>query len=190
MSSASDVLRVLKKYPLAIVCFLISVGCGVFIFIRGDRSSELTEKEDSLTTRLRVIERNQRNAVDMENQLEQVKTAVADMQSRLFSQEERAVNANFFYGMESAFGVRITSINQQAGGYAFYNKGGIHELKRSSTMVYNLSLSGQLPGILSFVHQLTQMEPFMRVANLQLATENQAAGALKCDLSIIVMSEL
>lgn len=58
MSSASDVLRVLKKYPLAIVCFLISVGCGVFIFIRGDRSSELTEKEDSLTTRLRVIERN------------------------------------------------------------------------------------------------------------------------------------
>lgn len=190
MSARPDVPAILKKYPLAIACFLIFAACLVLMFLRGDRLSELTTKEASLNSRIAVIERNERNAVGLEGQLEQAEAAIAEMKSRLFKREERAVNASFFYDMEAEFGVRITSINQQPGGYGFYNKGGIHELKRNSTMVYSISLSGQLTEILSFIHQFTQVDPFVRVVSLQLERGNQAAGSLNCNLSVVVLSEL
>lgn len=190
MSAGSDILLVLKKYPLAIACSLVFVVGLVLIFTRGDELGKLVEQEATLDARIKVMEQNTKNAVDLEAQLEEVRSSVEEMRSRLFKSEERAVNANFFYGMEAAFGVRITSINQQPGGYEFYNKGGIHELKGNSTMVYQISLVGQLSDILSFAHQLTKVRPFMRVTNLQISRGNQVADALDCSLSVAVLSEL
>lgn len=189
MSAGIDLLRSLKKYPLAIACFFVFVACAGVMLLRGDRLSELTEKEASLNSRISVIERNSRNSADLESQLEQARTAVEEIRRRLFRREERAVNANFFYDMESMFGVRITSINQQAGGYFLYNKGGVHELKLNSTMVYNISMAGQLSETLSFIHQLTQVKPFMRVVELQLSTGSRAADSLDCTMSVVVMAE-
>jgi sortase (surface protein transpeptidase) len=189
MTGGLNGLQVLKKYSLAIFCFLLFVSGLVFIFVQGDRLPELTTQEETLNSRIEVIERNVRNSANLESQLEQAEAAVEAIQSRRFKREERAVNANFFYDLETDFGVRITSINQRPDDYVLYEKEGIHELKRNSSMVYNLSLAGQLTDLLLFVHQLTQAEPFMRVANLQLSVDNRAAGALQCELIVVVLAE-
>mgnify|MGYP005869452303 CR=1 FL=1 len=189
MNAGAELFDILKKYPLAIVCFFIFLGCLAFIFVRGDQLTELTTEEASLKDRLEVIERNARYATDLEGQLEQIRSAVEEIDTRLFKVGERAVNTNFFYGMEAMFGIRLTSINQRPGSYIFYNKGEIKELKHYSTMVYNLSLTGQLTDLLSFIYQLRQVEPFMRVADLQMSTANRETGSLECSLTVVVMSE-
>jgi len=192
MSVGLEVLDRLKKYPLAIACFVIFVAGGLALLFRGDRITELSEEEETLNDRVRVLERNANNSTELQRQLEAAENAVAAMRSRLFNRSERAANANFFYDMEDPFGVRITEINQRAGDYPFYAKGGIYEFKLNSTMVYNISLVGEFTNILLFIREFRQVEPFMRVADLRLESgnENVGAGALRCQLSVVVMSEL
>lgn len=192
MSVGLEVLGRLKKYPLAISCLVIFVACGLALLFRGDRITELSAEEETLNDRIRVIERNANNSAELQRQLEAVESDVAAMRSRLFNRSERAANANFFYDMEDPFDIRITEINQRAEGYPFYAKGGVYEFKLNSTMVYNISLVGEFTNILSFIREFRQVEPFMRVADLQLelGNENIGAGALRCQISVVVMSEL
>lgn len=192
MSVISQVSGILKKYPLAIICFVIFVTGGVLTSMRGGQLTELENEEQELNARDRVIKRNVRNAIGIKEELERVQTVVEAMQSKLFRREERAVNANFFYDMETPFDVRITQISQQGGDHRFYTQGGIHELKLHSTTVFSIGLVGQIENILSFVHQLKEVDPFVRVTNISLAmgNQNQGAGFLQCSLSLVVLSEL
>ena len=192
MSAVYQIFGYLKKYPLAITCLVIFAAGGALSFVRGGQIADLAVEEESLNARQRVIERNVRNASDLKDDLEQVQAAVEVMQSRLFRRDERAVNANFFYDMEDLFDVRISQIKQQAEGYPFYAQDGIHELKLHSTIVYSIGLVGQMESILSFVHQLKEVDPFIRVVNLRLVSGNQnaVAGNLECSLTLVVLSEL
>lgn len=141
--------------------------------------------------RIRVIEQNIKNSAGLENEVEQIKSAVAVMQARRFNRDERAANINFFYDMEAPFNVRINEISQQAGPYPFYEKGGIHEFTLNSTIVYNIALSGEFSDILALVHHLHQVKPFVRVAELQLTSgsRNALGGLLECRLRLAVMSK-
>ena len=192
MSAVSQIFGVLKKYPLAIVCFIILLAGSALTFVRGGQIAELAIEEEALNARDRVMKRNLRNADGLKSDLDQVQASVEAIQSRLFRREERAVNANFFYDMEAPFDVRITQINQQGEGYSLYTQGGIHELKLHSTIMYDIALVGQIENILSFLHHLKEVDPFIRVAGLRLALGNQNAGAgfLGCSLSVVVLSEL
>lgn len=192
MSAGLEVLGRLKKYPLAISCLVVFVVCGLALWFRSDRIAEFSAEEELLNSRIQVIERNANNSTELQRQLEEAQSTVATMRSRLFDRDERASNANFFYDMEEPFGIRITEINQRGEGYPFYTKGGLHEFKLNSTMVYNISLVGEFTNILSFIREFRQVEPFMRVADLQLERGNQSigAGALQCQLTVVVMSEI
>ncbi|NBB79348.1 MAG: hypothetical protein GVY36_07880 [Verrucomicrobia bacterium] len=192
MSAVSQVSSVFKKYPLAIICFIIFIACAVLTFTRGAKLAELAAQEESLNSRDRVLKRNVKNAVGLEDDLTRAQTVVDAMRGKLFRREERAANANFFYDMEAPFDVRITQINQQGGGYPLYGEGGIHELKLHSTIVFQIGLTGKIENILSFVHHLKEVDPFIRVANLRLAigNQNEDAGFLECRLNVVVLSEL
>lgn len=181
----------LKKYPLALGCLFLALVCGAVVFLRGDRLVQLTEQESELAGRMRVIEQNAKNSVALEEHLNELKAAVNRIESKRFKREERAVNINFFYDLEDRFDVRISEIRQSPSDYAFYERGGIHELKSNSTIVFNISLNGKFSDLIAVVQQISLEEPIMRVSNFQVAAGNRnaQAGQLESRLQVVVLAE-
>ena len=192
MKSSNNLIRTLKDYPLAVLCAIIILICGVLIFLRGGAVVELTAQETDLNSRIRTIEQNLRNAKDLKAQVEEVEQLVAQIESRLFDRDQRAVNINFFYSLEDRLDIRISTIDQMPAEYAIYAKGGARELKLQSTIGYNLSVNGQFHEILIFLHELDQVDPLIRIAAFQVLQANnrgEGQGILEARLQLIVLAQ-
>lgn len=191
MRSTNKFTASLKRYPIAVVCFVVIVVCGVCIFLRGSHLSELSAQEADLNSRIRTIDQNLKSSKDLERQLEEVELLVEQVESRLFKREQRAVNINFFYDLEDRLSAKIDNISQMLVEDPAYAKGGPHELKLYSTIAYSISLNGQFDEILSFLFELYRLDPLIRVADFQmlLANQNSEEGELEARLRVIVLAE-
>jgi len=191
MKSDNKIVRYLKNYPVAVLCFVVILICGLVIFIRGDVNIELNAKEAELNSRIRTIDRNVKNSKNLKEEVDEVKLLVDQIESRLFNRDQRAVNINFFYALEDRLGVRISNIGQMPAGDPIYSKGGPRELKLHSTIGYNISVTGQFDEILLFMYELHRVDPLIRVADFQIADSGRqgASGALEARLRVIVLAE-
>lgn len=191
MSSNNKIVRLLKDYPLAVVCVLVIVLCSLAVFLRGGALLELSAKEADLNSRIRTIDQNVKNAKDLEAHVEEVEVLVEQVEARLFNRDQRAVNINFFYDIEDRLDVRISNIGQMPAEDSIYTKGGPRELKLHSTIGYNISLAGQFSEILTFLYELHRVDPLIRVADLQISGGGRNAddGLLEARLKVIVLAE-
>jgi len=169
MKSGKKFTRTLKDYPLAVICAAIILICAVALFLRGGANMELSAKEADLNSRIRTIDQNAKNAKDLSAEVEEAKLLVEQIKLRLFNREQRAVNINFFYGLEDRLDVRISNIGQMPSEDPIYAKGGPRAFKLHSTIGYNISLNGQFDEILAFLYELYRVDPLIRVADFQLA---------------------
>lgn len=184
-------LEKLKTYPLAIISFLLVIIFLGLNFSRSGITDELSVEEGDLTSKLRAIEENVKNAEGLNGHLEALETLVSEINERLFDRDERAVNINFFYDLENQYDVTFDSINQRAAPDALYEPKGARELKRHSTIVFNLNLSGSFKDVIRFIHGLHQVEPLLRVADFRVsdAAEVESPEDVNATLRIVVLSE-
>lgn len=188
----NKIIRTLKDYPIAVLCVVVIIVCSVAIFLRGGSALELSAKEADLNSRIRTIDQNVKNAKDIGQDVEEAELLVEQIEARLFNRDQRAVNINFFYGLENRLNVRIANISQMPTGDALYAKGGVKELKLHSTIGYNLSLSGTFQDILAFIYELYRVDPMIRVADFQIAKGGARGGdgeTLDARLRLIVLAE-
>lgn len=191
MSSSNKFIDTLKRYPLAVICFIVIVVCAVVLFLRAGILAELSAEEADLNSRIRTIDQNVKNAKDLEEHVDEVGLLVEQIQARLFDREQRAVNINFFYDLEDRMDVRIANINQMPAEDSAYAKGGPRELKLHSTIAYSMSLGGEFDQILDFMYELYRVEPLIRVADFQIAVGNrkEKGEGLEARLRLIVLAE-
>ena len=193
MKSGNKLIRSLKDYPLAVLSVIVILACGAVIFLRSGSSMELTAKEADLHSRIRTIDQNVKNAQNLEEEVEEAQLLVEQIKARLFSREQRAININFFYGLEDRLDVRISNIGQMPAEDSIYAKGGPREFKLHSTIGYNMSLKGQFNEILTFLYELYRVDPLIRVADIQIAETNNrggaAQGSLEARLRVLVLAE-
>ena len=191
MSLSNKFIESLKHYPLAVICFIVIVVCGIVLFLRVGILAELSAVEADLISRIRTIDQNVKNAKDLEWQVEEVGLLVGQIQARLFDREQRAVNINFFYDLEDRMDVRIEDISQMPAEDSVYAKGGPRELKLHSTIAYSMSLGGRFDQILGFMYELYRVEPLIRIADFQIAVGNskEKGEDLEARLRLIVLAE-
>jgi hypothetical protein len=192
MSSGNKFINTLKDYPLAVACFVFILVCAAAIFMRGGAALELSAKEADLNSRIRTIDQNVKNAKDLEEEVEELKVLVEQFELRLFNREQRAININFFYGIEDRLDVRIANISQSDAGNAIFAKGGPRELKLHSTIGYNIALKGQFDEILTFLYELYRVDALIRVADFQITVANARdgeEGLLDARLKVLVLAE-
>lgn len=185
-------IRSLKEYPVAILCIIVILVCSAAIVLRGGVALELSAKEADLTSRIRTIDQNVKNAKDIRKDLEELELLVEQIEARLFNRDQRAVNINFFYAMENRLNVRIANISQMPTEDPLYAKGGVKELKLHSTISYNISLKGTFQDILTFMYELYRVDPMIRVGDFQIAkggARGSDEGMLDARLRLIVLAE-
>lgn len=192
MSAGNQVIRILKSYPLAILCVLVILVCAVIIFLRGDIASELSAKEDDLNVRILTIDRNIKNAKNLKEDVDELQSYIDQINGRLFNRDQRAVNINFFYAMEDQLDVRISNISQMSDEDEIYAKGGSRELKLYSTISYDISVDGQFGDILEFLYELQRVDSFIRVVSVQLGDAGRSegqTGELQARIRLVVLAE-
>ncbi len=189
--SSNKLTSLFKDYPLAVICVIVIIACGVVIFLRGDAFMELSAQEADLNSRIRTIDQNVKNANNLEDQFDEVKLLVEQVEARLFDRDQRAVNINFFYDIEDRLGVRISNISQLPGEDPIYAKGGPRELKLHSTIGYNILMNGGFSEILTFLYELYRVDPLIRVADFQISSGNRntTEGVLEARLKVLVLAE-
>jgi hypothetical protein len=162
------ILEKLKTYSLAIVCFTIGLVCVVVLYLRSGTVDELSARETTLRSELRAIKENVKNSRNLEEHVSEMEILVEEIDSRLFREEERAVNLNFFYELEEDQDVSYGSLDQQPEGNPIYRKGGARQLKKYSTMAFRISLQEPFEKVLRFMHTLETSRPLIRVGSFNI----------------------
>ncbi len=182
----------LRQYPLAVVCVGIFIGMVVLAFLRGNQVELLSTTEQGLSSRLGVIKTNQMNTPGLAEEVEAVEARVEDFKKRLFDRDQRAINTDFFYNMEDSVDVRILEVSQTSANHSATMPGGPHELKQHDVIVFDLSVRGTFPEIVGYLQRLHQVDPFVRVSDLEIggAGRGDAAigAALSASLRVLVLA--
>jgi hypothetical protein len=187
----SKITDILKQYPLAAICTVLILVCGLVIFLRGGVAAELSIQESDLTSRIRTIDKNMENAKNLKQDTEDLSAIVDRMDSLLFDRYERAINISFFYALEDRADVIISNISQLPEPASIYAKGGPRELKLHSTLVFNITLSGSFTNVLQFLYELHRADPIIRVADFQVGRSGNEIGgeSVNARLRVLVMAD-
>ena len=190
----SSIIFIFKRYPVAIICALISiVGAGVII-MRGGVLGSLSAKEEELSLRLGVIESNSKTGRGIENDLESLQAAVKDLEGRVFDREKRAINTNFFYAFADGMGVAVTQVTQQSIESRLFSKGGARELSLHSTIAYDITAIGPHAALLAFMHKFHEVDEITRVSSFSVVPDQKSVASggepeLRLTMEVLVLSQ-
>ena len=183
----SVIIDKLRQYPVAVICAVILLLLVFIVFLRGSVTSELSVQESDLNSRIRTISENIKNAKGLKQDTEKLDAMVEQIDLSLFNRYERAININFFYGLEDMAGVVISNIGQLSESDAIYAKGGARKLELYSTLVYSINVSGSFSNILKFLYELDRVDPLIRVAEFNVSREGGVLGGANVDARLRVL---
>lgn len=183
----SVIIEKIKLYPVAVGCGAVLILFIAVLFTRSSVISELTVQEADLNSRLRTIEENIKNSKNLKEDKETIDAMVNQIGALLFNRYERAININFFYGLENEAGVVISNIAQLPDPDSIYADKGSRKLELYSTLVYNINVSGSFSGILRFLYELDRVDPIIRVADFYVSREKEELGGARVDARLRVL---
>ena len=108
MSKAPTKANLLRRYPLALACGGLALVLAAVYFLRSGTLGEERTKLEQLETDGKKIERNVRNSAALEEHLAALKAGVAGLEEKLTRLDDVSGNQEYFYGLESASGVRMS----------------------------------------------------------------------------------
>lgn len=189
--NASFIIDKIKAFPIAVASAVIFLFLVIGIFMRSGVADELSIQESELNSRLRVIDKNIKSSKDIEQNTEDLKLIVEEMDSMLLNRFERAVNISFFYEFEELANVVISDISQLSQADPIYDKDGPRPLKLHSTLVFNISLSGSFDNILKFCYEIQRADALIRIADFQVSrSKNELGGSdMEAQFRILAMAE-
>ncbi len=98
--NAQAIIAKLKQYPLAVgdVVFIVIIG-GAY-FLRKSHVPELEGEREILEVKWDVMDKNKTASVDIAGHVDKIKEYSKEIKSRLMVRATKAVNQQYFYGLE------------------------------------------------------------------------------------------
>lgn len=164
--SGTDLIIILKKHPVGVACGIISLLCGVTLYLRADTIDETKLKVDEITKQSAVMSSNVRNSAGLSQQAESIQQATKQLESRLVKANQLATNLQYFYRLESDTGVKLTDVRQNQVGRA---SGGLF-----IGVPYVVTFQGTFKQVLEFLQRIESGKHFSKYGSISF---NKAAGA-------------
>lgn len=157
MSAGAELQALVKKHPIGAVAVLVSVACGVLLYVRSSSIAERTRASEDKAREAAGMQANITNSVGLAEQTEKMKEAAKEVDSRLVRRNQLAINLQYFYRMEADSGVKILDVRQ----------GELPQQRNAprTTYVgipYNVSVQGTFAQTLSFLKRLENGRHFPR----------------------------
>lgn len=191
----SSIFLYLKKNYVITVCSAVVVVClGVF-FVRNDQITRLAADYDDLSVRYSRILKNLKFASEIEGDLEQIRAMDEEVNSRLLNPEDLATNQRYFYQIESATGVSMTSIQQIVKPLPEGKKNKKARKKAEQSpyqeLIYDMIVQGEYSELLAFLRKIEGGKRFAVLDGFSVvsANGNWTDNAMKMRLSVSVLGE-
>lgn len=166
--------------------------CGVVNLLRANQLSRFAAREAELINQMDTINENKKKSQNIEQDIQELNASVASINERLFAEEERAINIDFFYSFEERLNVLISEVKQLEEKNPRYTKNGLDELKLYSVVTYSITVNGSFQEILRFLYEIQQVESIMRVTDFQIdgtGKNDSESGKLIAKLRVAVLAK-
>jgi Tfp pilus assembly protein PilO len=170
--TGADLVALMKKHKLTSVAVLISVVCAVVVYFRGGAIEEKTSESAAKAEEAAKIKANITNSANLPEQVEAIKGAVGEIESRLVRPGQLATNLQYFYRLEADTGVKILDARQ---GNVPANRPGP---KTAYVGVpYSVSVQGTFAQTLAFLRRLETGRHFAKFVSVTYTKAGGAADA-------------
>lgn len=176
-------LRKIKENPLALLLAIASFALVGYSFSKREQLAQLDKSIIETNERLAVMQSNHLESRSIDVDVKEVQEFAQKIESRLMIRADNALNARYFYTLQDDSGVKIKNINQVQPSVSQSKD----ELKLFTTTFFSVidfevSLTGGMQQIITFLYLLRSGRYFSRVTDLNLT------GSSGVDIDTLVLS--
>ena len=172
--SNEQLLGVIKKYPIVVLCIFLSLAVLVGAYLRADLTPKATQELDELAKKGKRMAANIKNASELDEQLEAMTEANKEISARLVRFDQLAVNLQYFYSLEASTGTKLVDLRQM-GSLPLGKKGS----QIFDSVSFSVSLMGTYPQLVEFLQRLEGGTHFCRIMSASFTpVANEGAAGL------------
>ena len=181
--TSADLIASLKKHPIGFGCALLSIVCGVLIYLRTDYIQEGQVELEARSTEAANMVANIRNSTNLTEQVAEVQTQAKELEGRLMKAGQLAVTLQYFYKLETENEVKLVDVRQSA---LPKNAKGLY-----TGIPFNVSVQGSFTQVMNFLNRLQHGRHFCRIntANFSKTTGNAGGTLINLSLSLELLGQ-
>ncbi len=174
--TTADLVVQIKKHPVGVGCGLVSIVCGVLLYLRsGNIAASQAELETSTQQATSMIA-NVRNANGLPEQVKDIQALSKEMEARLMKAGQLAVNLQYFYKLETENEVKLVDVRQNATPR--------NAKDQYLGVPFTVTVQGSFASVMNFLNRLYNGRHFCRIVS---ATFTKSAGT---DMTLSLNLEL
>jgi len=178
---------VLKQNMGAISCLVLAAILLLLIRSQIDDLSDMNARYEESNRALGVMMKNQAQGSELGAQLAELLKLTSGLDGRLMKPDDKAVNAQFFYGLEGRSHARIISLKQQSTSQAADARA---TLSKFTATAFELSLGGRIGYVASFLKKLENSKYFIRCNTISIKGDPVTApDAIIINLKLEILSQ-
>ena len=177
--TSTDLLSICRKNPIGVICGIVTLLSGAFLYYRSDVIDETKSQLDDLSMQAQTMLANVRNSAGLLQQTELIKQSAKQLETRLIKATQLATNLQYFYRLESDTGIKLTDIRQ-------------NQVGRAGTglyvgIPYMVTFQGNFSQVLGFLQRIESGKHFSKFNSVSF---NKTAGATAGMLNVSMNIEL
>lgn len=162
--TGADLIALIRKQPVGFACAVLSVGCALALYLRGDLIAESQTKYEATAKQAARIQANLKNAVNLPEQLAEAQALGKELENRLMKAGQLASNLQYFYKLEAENEVKLTDLRQ--GAVATGRSG---PKTAYVGIPYNLAIQGSFKQVTQFITRLENGRHFCRYTSASIS---------------------
>ncbi len=179
------IIQIVRKYPIAAVGLVVAILLGGVLYLRSGTLPEEQSKYEELEKTVEVIRRNKISAVNLEQNLEEIRGLVADMESRLMREGARTDHLRYFLRLAEDSQVEMSD-PLNTGRVA---PGAKAPLKIYPQLEWRITVRGNLASVLDFIHKSrTDFHPASLQSLTLFPVQGSRSDAVAAELNLSVLA--
>jgi Tfp pilus assembly protein PilO len=174
--TSADLIAVLKKHPIGFGCALVSIVCGVLIYLRSGNIAEGQEELEARSAEAAAMVANIRNSSNLAEQVAEVQAQAKELEGRLMKAGQLAVNLQYFYKLETENEVKLVDVRQNT---PPKNAKGLY-----TGIPFIVSVQGSFTQVMNFLNRLQHGRHFCRINAANFSKTTGASGGTLVNLSL------
>jgi hypothetical protein len=166
--SNEQLIGALKKYPIVVICIVLSLGVAVTAYLRADLASQAKVELEEMAKKGKRMAANIKNSSELDEQLQTMTAANHEIDGRLVRFSQLAGNLQYFYELEATTGTKLLDLRQLASAKKSPSKS-------FEPVNFSVAVSGTYPQLIEFLQRLEGGKHFCRILSasfMPLANDN------------------
>ena len=182
------ILAKIKQYPIAVggVVFILVIGAA--FFLRKSKTPELDGQRAKLESRWNAIQKNTGQSSGIAEDMEKVSDYSTEVISRLMVRDAKALNQQYFYGLEEQTGLTLSLLSQSNAPPPPRPAPGKPNITLYSPIEFSVNVEGTFSEVLDFLYRVEHGKYFTRIEGFSTSSsgdsddDDQIQISLKMDI--------